>query len=113
MRISFERLRVRLRAPARHRGGAVQTFSERHLNIQPDGIVEMSADDAKYLIPYGWTKLAEIGLRPHSLTPRHVAPAPPKRGERLADCTQAICAGERFSARRGSAAPALCESRAP
>src|ERR1700724_519249 len=26
---------------------------------------------------------------------------------------QAICAGERFSARRGSAAPALCESRAP
>jgi len=24
------------------------------------GIVEMSADDAKYLIPYGWTKLAEI-----------------------------------------------------
>ena len=26
---------------------------------------------------------------------------------------RAICAGERFSARRGSAAPALCESRAP
>jgi hypothetical protein len=36
--------------------------------------------------------------------------------QRLIDygiATQAICAGERFSARRGSAAPALCESRAP
>jgi hypothetical protein len=37
----------------------VQTFSGRHLNIQPDGTVEMSADDAKYLTPHGWTKLAE------------------------------------------------------
>jgi hypothetical protein len=31
----------------------------------------------------------------------------------IEECTQAICAGERFSARRGSAAPAVCESRAP
>jgi hypothetical protein len=31
----------------------------RHLNIGPDGTVEMSAEDAKYLIRDGWTKLAE------------------------------------------------------
>jgi hypothetical protein len=37
----------------------VQTFSGRHLNIGSDGTVEMSVDDAKYLILYGWTKLAE------------------------------------------------------
>jgi hypothetical protein len=39
--------------------GSVQTFSGRHLNIGPDGTVEMSAEDAKYLIRDGWTKLAE------------------------------------------------------
>jgi hypothetical protein len=33
--------------------------------------------------------------------------------EELAQAQRAICAGERFSARRGSAAPALCEIRAP
>jgi predicted phage terminase large subunit-like protein len=48
---------VRLRAPSGV--GAVQTFSGRHLNIGPDGTVEMSAEDAEYLIPAGWTKLAE------------------------------------------------------
>jgi len=37
----------------------VQTFSGRHLYIGPDGTVEMSAEDAKYLIRDGWTKLAE------------------------------------------------------
>ena len=57
LRDEAERSRVRLRAPPDT--GAVQTFSGRHLNIQPDGTVEMSADDAKYLIPHGWTKLAE------------------------------------------------------
>ena len=57
LRDEAERSRVRLRAPPGT--GAVQTFSGRHLNIQPDGTVEMSADDAKYLIPHGWTKLAE------------------------------------------------------
>ena len=49
-------LRVLLRAPHM---GSVQTFSGRHLNIGPDGTVEMSAEDAKYLIRDGWTKLAE------------------------------------------------------
>jgi hypothetical protein len=39
--------------------GAVQTFSGRHLNIGPDGTVEMSAEDGEYLIRAGWTKLAE------------------------------------------------------
>ncbi len=49
-------LRVLLRAPHM---GPVQTFSGRHLNIGLDGTVEMSAEDAKYLIRDGWTKLAE------------------------------------------------------
>jgi hypothetical protein len=48
---------VRLRAPSGV--GAVQTFSGRHINIGPDGTVEMSAEDAEYLIRAGWTKLAE------------------------------------------------------
>jgi len=52
-----EQFYVRLKAPAGI--GAVQTFSGRHLNVKEDGTVEMSADDAQYLIPYGWTKLAE------------------------------------------------------
>ena len=48
--------------PVRSRTGRsthMTAISGRHLNIQPDGTVEMSADDAKYLIPHGWTKLAE------------------------------------------------------
>jgi len=52
-----ECIRVRLRAP--HGIGSVQTFWGRHLNIGPDRTVEMSADDAKYLIPDGWTRLAQ------------------------------------------------------
>jgi hypothetical protein len=52
-----ERFRVRLRAPCDV--GAVQTFSGRHINIGPDRTVEMSADDAEYLIRDGWIKLAE------------------------------------------------------
>ena len=48
---------TRLRAPLGI--GSVQTFSGRHLNIGPDGTVEMSAEDAKFLIRDGWTKLAE------------------------------------------------------
>jgi predicted phage terminase large subunit-like protein len=51
------RYRVRLRAPSGM--GSVQTFSGRHINVGPDGTIEMSADDAKYLIRDGWTKLAE------------------------------------------------------
>jgi predicted phage terminase large subunit-like protein len=48
---------VRLQVP---RGiGAVQTFSGRHLNVGEDGTVDMSAEDAEYLIRDGWTKLAE------------------------------------------------------
>ena len=53
----LEQVYVRLKAPAGI--GSVQTFSGRHLNIGSDGTAEMSAEDAKYLIPYGWTKLAE------------------------------------------------------
>jgi predicted phage terminase large subunit-like protein len=51
-----ERFYVRLKAPSGF--SAVQTFSGRHINVGPDGTVEMSADDASYLIPFGWTKLA-------------------------------------------------------
>ena len=52
-----ERFRVLLRAPAGI--GSVQTFSRRHIDVAPDGTVEMSAEDADYLIRAGWTKLAE------------------------------------------------------
>jgi predicted phage terminase large subunit-like protein len=52
-----ERYRVRLLAPPGI--GSVQTFSGRHINVSPDGTIEMSADDAQYLIRAGWTKLAE------------------------------------------------------
>ena len=50
-----ERFRVRLRAPCDV--GSVQTFSGRHLG--PDRTVEMTAEDAEYLIRAGWAKLAE------------------------------------------------------
>ena len=33
--------------------GSVQTFSGRHINLSPDGTIEMSADDAQYLIRAG------------------------------------------------------------
>src|SRR6516162_3047109 len=39
--------------------GAVQTFSGRHISVGLDGIVEMSEDDAFYLIPAGWTILGD------------------------------------------------------
>ena len=52
-----ERYRVRLQAPSGM--GSVQTFSGRHINVSPDGTIEMSADDAQYLIRAGWAKLAE------------------------------------------------------
>jgi predicted phage terminase large subunit-like protein len=52
-----ERHRVRLQAPSGM--GSVQTFSGRHINVSPDGTIEMSADDAQYLIREGWTKIAE------------------------------------------------------
>ena len=37
----------------------MQTFSGRHINVGPDGAIEMSAEDAQYYIRDGWTKLAE------------------------------------------------------
>jgi predicted phage terminase large subunit-like protein len=52
-----ERYRVRLLAPPGL--GSVYTFSRRTINVGPDGTIEMSADDAQYLIRDGWTKLAE------------------------------------------------------
>ena len=39
--------------------GAVQTFSNRHLTVGLDGIVEMSEEDAVCLIPAGWINLAD------------------------------------------------------
>jgi predicted phage terminase large subunit-like protein len=52
-----ERYRIRLLAPPGM--GSVYTFSRRTINVGPDGTIEMSADDAQYLIRAGWTKLAE------------------------------------------------------
>ena len=52
-----ERYRVRLLAPPGM--GSVYTFSRRTINVGSDGTIEMSADDAQYLIRAGWTKLAE------------------------------------------------------
>jgi hypothetical protein len=37
----------------------VQTFSNRHLTVGLDGIVEMSEEDAACLIPAGWIKLTD------------------------------------------------------
>jgi predicted phage terminase large subunit-like protein len=48
---------VRLRAPPGI--GAVQTGRNRHYNMRPDGTFEMPARDAEFLIPDGWTKIAE------------------------------------------------------
>jgi hypothetical protein len=48
---------VRVKAPPGI--GAVQTFSGRHINVGLDGIVEMSEEDAFYLIPAGWTILSD------------------------------------------------------
>ena len=39
--------------------GAVQTFSNRHITVGLDGIVEMSEEDAACLIPAGWIKLPD------------------------------------------------------
>ena len=55
--LNLERYRVRLQAP--HGIGSVQTFSGRRTDVGPDGTIEMSVDDAQYLIRAGWTKLAE------------------------------------------------------
>jgi hypothetical protein len=48
---------VRVKAPPGT--GAVQTFSGRHINVRLDGIVEMSEEDAFYLVPVGWTILGD------------------------------------------------------
>jgi predicted phage terminase large subunit-like protein len=48
---------VRVKAPPGI--GAVQIFSGRHINVGLDGIVEMSEEDAFYLIPAGWTILSD------------------------------------------------------
>src|ERR1700757_4834971 len=52
-----EPIYVRLKAPPGI--GAVQTRSGQRTTIGEDRIVEMSAEDANCLIPYGWTKLSE------------------------------------------------------
>ena len=50
-------MNVRVKAPPGL--GAVQTFSGRHITIGEDRIVEMSEEDANFLIPYGWMLIAE------------------------------------------------------
>ena len=52
-----ERFRVRLQALPGI--GSVQTFSGRRVDVDLDGTIEMSAEDAQYYIRDGWTKLAE------------------------------------------------------
>jgi len=53
-----ERFRVRVQVPPGSRPGQVQTISGITLNIDPDGTVEMSEEDAKPLIALGWKKIA-------------------------------------------------------
>ena len=48
---------VRIKAPPGV--GSAQTFSGRHINVGPDGIVEMSEEDALYFVPVGWTMLGD------------------------------------------------------
>jgi hypothetical protein len=48
---------VRVQAPPGL--GAVQIFFGRHITIGEDRIVEMSEEDAFYLIPAGWTILGD------------------------------------------------------
>jgi predicted phage terminase large subunit-like protein len=51
------RSRVRLRAPPGI--GSVQTFSGRRADVDLDGTIEMSAEDAQFYIRDGWIELAE------------------------------------------------------
>jgi hypothetical protein len=37
----------------------VHTFSGQHINVDLDGTIEMSAEDAQFYIRDGWTKLAK------------------------------------------------------
>ena len=48
---------VRIKAPPGI--GSAQTFSGRHIKLGPDGIVEMSEEDALYFVPVGWTILGD------------------------------------------------------
>ena len=50
-------MNVRIKAPPGI--GAAQTFSGRHITVGEDRIVEMSEEDAFYLIPLGWTILGD------------------------------------------------------
>ena len=52
-----KRIRVLLKGPPYQQ---VQTFSNRRLEVSPDGMIELSAEDADPLIHFGWTKLAEL-----------------------------------------------------
>src|SRR5260370_11500589 len=71
-----EQCYVRLQAPPGI--GSVQTFSGRHLNVGPDGTVEMSADDAQYFIRAGWTNSqngrATKRLDAHATSPGSLPP---------------------------------------
>ena len=52
-----KRIRVLLKGPPYQQ---VQTFSGQRLEVSPDGMIELSAEDADPLIHFGWTKLAEL-----------------------------------------------------
>jgi hypothetical protein len=54
----------------------VQTFSNRHLTVGLDGIVEMSEEDAACLIPAGWIKLADKLRRRSSMPPDAASQVP-------------------------------------
>jgi hypothetical protein len=55
--IDRKRMRVLLRAPPDMQ---VQTFSNRHLKVPADGMLELSAEDAESLVEQGWPKLGEL-----------------------------------------------------
>jgi predicted phage terminase large subunit-like protein len=54
-----QRRETKVRLRASHGTGQVQTRSGRRLSIGNDGTVVMSAKDAEFSIPRGWTKLEE------------------------------------------------------
>ncbi len=54
------RVRVLLKEQPDMRVQSIQTFSNRHLDVPPDRMIEVSAEDADSLIRQGWQKLGEL-----------------------------------------------------
>src|SRR5437763_15396869 len=53
-------IRVLLKEQPDVRVQSIQTFSNRHLEVPPDRMIEVSAEDADSLIRHGWQKLGEL-----------------------------------------------------